>query len=60
MNGGAAEAYGPDEPANGQTLQAWLNQVQAMQAAIIQRQEFFPIAPRRLPRIEFDERSGRR
>jgi predicted DNA-binding antitoxin AbrB/MazE fold protein len=30
------------EPANGQTPQAWLNQVQAMQAAIIQRHGVLP------------------
>ena len=30
------------EPANGQTPQAWLNQVQAMQAAIVQRHGVLP------------------
>ncbi len=30
------------EPANGQTPQAWLNQVQAMQAAIVERQGVLP------------------
>jgi len=30
------------EPANGQTPQAWLNQVRAMQAAIIERQGILP------------------
>ena len=39
-----AEAYGPDEPepTNGQASQACLNQVQAMQAALIQRQGVLP------------------
>jgi len=30
------------EPANGQTPQAWLNHVQAMQAAIVERQGVLP------------------
>ena len=30
------------EPANGQKPQAWLNQVQAMQAAIVERQGVLP------------------
>jgi predicted DNA-binding antitoxin AbrB/MazE fold protein len=30
------------EPANGQTPQAWLNRVEAMQAAIVARQGTFP------------------
>ena len=30
------------EPANGQTPQAWLHQVQAMQAAIVARQGVLP------------------
>ena len=30
------------EPANGQTAQGWLNQVQAMQSAIIQRHGVLP------------------
>lgn len=43
------------EPAKGQPPQAWLNQVQAMQAAIVKRQGFSPIARRRLRRIACDE-----
>lgn len=30
------------EPTNGQTPQAWLNQVQAMQATIVERQGVLP------------------